>query len=85
MGKISPKSQLKFYVRRAVAGVIGIPFIAGAYTFLYLTFLVLGGDTNQTIDETYNNGLLIGGVVAVVVTFLPQFYKFVNYISGEGK
>lgn len=74
---------MKFYIRRAVAGVIALPFVAGAWCFVYLAFLMIGGEPNQSLTETFNNGLLIGSVVAIAFTFAPQFSKFVSKISGE--
>jgi uncharacterized BrkB/YihY/UPF0761 family membrane protein len=76
---------MKFYIRRAVAGVLAIPFVAGAWVFLYLMLLLIGGEPNQTISETFFNGISIGIIVAVMFTFSPQFNKFVSFLSGEGK
>lgn len=74
---------MKFYIRRAVAGIISIPFVAGAWVFFYLMLIVLGGEPQQGIDDTFENGLLIGSVVAIMITFAPQVSKFINKISGE--
>jgi hypothetical protein len=74
---------MKFYVRRAIAGIVSIPFVAGAYTFFYFTLLVLGGEPNQTIGDTYENGLYIGGTLAIVFVFAPQFTKFIKFLEGE--
>lgn len=76
---------MKFYIRRAVAGILSIPFVAGAWVFLYLMLLVVGGEPTQSITDTFNNGVSIGIIVAVLFTFSPQFNKFVSFVSGEGK
>jgi ABC-type cobalamin transport system permease subunit len=76
---------MKFYIRRAVAGIVSIPFVAGAWVFLYLILLLIGGEPSQTISQTFTNGVSIGIIVAVMFTFAPQFNKFVSFVSGEGK
>jgi hypothetical protein len=76
---------MKFYIRRAVAGIVSIPFVAGAWVFLYLVLILLGGEPQQTISDTFNNGLMIGTLVAVMFTFAPQFDKFVSRLIGEAK
>lgn len=74
---------MKFYIRRAVAGVIAVPVVAVAWTAVYFMLLVIGGEPQQTIGETFQNGLFLGGVLAVVFTFAPQFNKLIDKISGE--
>ena len=74
---------MKFYIRRAVAGVIALPLVAGAWCFLYLALIAIGGEPTQTLTETYNNGLLVGSVVAVMFTFSPQVSTFLNRVAGE--
>lgn len=74
---------MKFYIRRAVAGVVAVPFVAGAWCFVYLAFVIAGGEPTQSISETFSNGLMIGFIVAVMLTFAPQFSKFVSRITGE--
>lgn len=77
--------KLKFYIRRAVVGLISIPFVAGAWCFTYLALIVLGGEPQQTIDETFDNGLTIGWILAVMFTFAPQVSKLMNRITGENQ
>ena len=76
---------MKFYIRRAIAGVIAIPFVAGAWCFFYLLMLLAGGEPNQTLGDTFNNGLFIGSTLAVIFTFMPQFSKFLDFLTGENK
>lgn len=74
---------MKFYIRRAVAGVIAVPVVASAWVAVYFMLLVIGGEPSQTIGETFQNGLLIGWVLAVAFTFAPQFNKLLDKLAGE--
>ena len=74
---------MKFYIRRAVAGVIAVPVIAGLYTLGYLWLVIAGGEPTITSVEVFNNGLWLGGLVAVMLTFSPQVSKFLNRVIGE--
>jgi len=76
---------MKFYIRRAVAGVVAVPVVAVAWVAFYFMLLVIGGEPNQTIADTFQNGLLIGWVVAVMFTFAPQVEWALNKISGEAE
>ena len=60
-----------------------MPVVAVAWTAVYFMLLVIGGEPSQTIGETYNNGLLIGFVLAVAFTFAPQFSKLLDRLEGE--
>lgn len=74
---------MKFYIRRAIVGIIAIPFVAGAWCFFYLLLLLAGGESNQTLTETFQNGILIGVVLALVFTFAPQVNAFVEKFTGS--
>ena len=76
---------MKFYIRRAVFGLISIPFVAGAWCFVYLAFLLIGAEPSQSLTETYNNGLLIASTLAIAFTFAPQFNKLIDKFAGEDK
>lgn len=70
---------MKYAIRRALVGVISIPFVAGAYTFVYLALMVLGAEpTTSSLGETFANGVNIAIVIALILTFFPQFTKLVN-------
>lgn len=69
---------MKYVIRRAILGIVSIPLVAGAYVFLYLCLLLAGAETEQGISETFNNGLFIGGTLAIILTFYPQFSKLVE-------
>ena len=77
------RDKMKFYIRRAVAGLISIPLVAGAWCFVYLAFVIAGGEPTQNITETFANGITLGVVVAVMLTFAPQVSKFISRVSGE--
>lgn len=74
---------MKFYVRRAVVGLVSIPFVAGAWCFIYLAFLLAGGEPTQTISETFDNGLYIGITLAIAFTFAPQISRLLDKVVGD--
>lgn len=76
---------MKFYIRRAIAGLLAIPFVAGAWVFLYLLLIVIGGEPQQSIDETFHNGILVAITLAVSFTFYPQIIKFATILEKEDK
>ena len=69
---------MKYVIRRALLGVISIPLIAGAYVFFYLTLVLLGAEPTSSLTDTFANGVNVAIVVALILTFYPQFSKFVN-------
>ena len=71
---------MKYVIRRAILGIVSIPFVAGAWVFFYLLLLLAGAEPNQSIGDTFNNGMFIGGTLAVVLTFYPQLYNLMNKI-----
>lgn len=74
---------MKFYIRRAVAGMIVMPVIAGAYFVGYLALVGIGSQSGLFPQEAWNNGLLIGSVCAVALVFAPKLDKFISKIVGE--
>lgn len=73
---------MKFYIRRAVAGLVIAPLVATAYTLGY-SLLVFAGATPTTAfaDLWVGNGLFIGITLAVVFVFAPQFMRFVAWLE----
>ena len=69
---------MKFVIRRLILGIVSIPFVAGAWVFLYLLLLLAGAEPNQTISETFYNGVNIAVVLALVLAFYPQFSRLVD-------
>ena len=76
---------MKFYIRRAIAGIVAIPFVAGAWCFFYLLLLVAGAEPSQSLSDTFNNGLFIGWTLAVAFTFSPQLTKVLDKLTGDTK
>lgn len=74
---------MKFYIRRAIAGAIAIPFIAGAYFVVYALLVGAGADPTSTPAGVWANGLMIGTIVAVGFTFLPQVRWLERKLMGE--
>lgn len=74
---------MKFVIRRAVVGVIALPVVAGAYVFGYLALILAGAEIGASIEEIWNNGLLIGSVSAVMFAFATQVDKFLTRVVGE--
>lgn len=74
---------MKFYIRRAVAGTIATPVIAGAYFLVYALLVGAGGTPTSTPQEVFSNGLWLGGLIAVGFTFAPQTMKLVHAIERK--
>ena len=66
---------MKFYIRRAVAGVILSPVVALAYVIGCAVLIGLGAGASFTVGQAWANGFWLGGIVAVLFTFLPQVNK----------
>jgi hypothetical protein len=75
---------MKYVIRRAVLGAIAVPVVAGTYVFIVVLLGSLA-DTlwGMTLDEIWNNGLLIGSVSAIAFAFATQLDKFVSRLVGE--
>lgn len=66
---------MKFVIRRAVAGVILIPLMAVAYTLLYATLVILGGEPTSSIQQVFATGIGIGVIAGVAFQFLHKFIR----------
>lgn len=75
--------QMKYVIRRAVFGLVALPLVAGAYVFGYLVLASLANNNPLTLDEIWNNGLLVGSVSAVAFAFATQLDKLVSRVIGE--
>jgi hypothetical protein len=69
---------MKYVIRRLIVSALSIPFVAGAYTFVYLALIVLGADPAMSLAETFSTGINIAIALAFVLLFFPQISKFVN-------
>jgi hypothetical protein len=65
---------------RGLVGLITLPFVAGAYVFVYIAIGSLTNSFSSTIDEVWQNGLLIGVVWAVFLVFYPVITKLLNKV-----
>jgi hypothetical protein len=74
---------VKYVIRRALLGLISIPFVAGAYTFLFITLLAISPETDVTVSESYHNGIIIGITNAVIITFYPQLNEFLKKFTDQ--
>jgi predicted transporter len=63
---------------RGLVGLATLPFIAGAYVFLYIAIGSLTNSFSSTIDEVWQNGLLIGAVWTVFLVFYPVITKLLD-------
>ena len=69
---------MKFVIRRAVAGLIAVPVVAGLYVFGVAVLIGLGAGASFGIEQAWANGLVLGFASAVVFAFYPQLTKWVN-------
>lgn len=74
---------MKFVIRRAVLGLVALPLVAGAYVFGYVMLASLANSMPLTLDEVFNNGILIGSVSAIAFAFATQLDKLASRIIGE--
>jgi hypothetical protein len=73
---------MKFVIRRAVAGLLLMPVVAGLYVAGYVALGLLGAGMSVSFDEVWANGLLIGSVCAVAFAFATQLDKLVARLVG---
>jgi hypothetical protein len=69
---------MKFVIRRAVAGVVAVPVIAGVYVLGMAGLIGLGAGVSFSIEQAWSNGLVLGFASAVVFAFYPQLTKWVR-------
>lgn len=73
---------MKFYVRRAIAGLVIAPVVATIYTLAYVALVFAGGiPTTAFADLWAGNGLYLGTTLAVLFVFAPQFMRFVAWLE----
>jgi hypothetical protein len=70
---------MKFYVRRFIASLLALPIVLGAYLLLVglLATLTVGGGFDYTVLYP------IAFVWVGAITFAPDFWRFVQRVSGE--
>jgi hypothetical protein len=64
---------VKFTIRRAVVGAVGIPVVAGAYVALNAVLIGLGATPTASVVEVWNTGLVFGVAAAIAFTFSVQW------------
>ena len=69
---------MKYYIRRAIVGAIATPLVAIAWCAFYAMLILLGAEPSQSIADTFGNGLLIGSVLAILLTFAPQVKRLLG-------
>jgi hypothetical protein len=69
---------MKYVIRRAVAGVVAVPVIAGVYVLGMAGLIGLGAGVSFSIEQAWSNGLVLGFASAVVFAFYPQLTKWVR-------
>jgi hypothetical protein len=74
---------MKFVIRRAVAGLLLMPVVAGLYVAGYVVLGLLGAGMSISFDEVWANGLLIGSVCAIAFAFATQLDRLAYKIVGE--
>ena len=67
---------MKFYIRRAVLGIIATPVIAGIYFVGYAVLVGLGAEPTSTPQGVWENGLFMGGTLGVAFIFAPQIWAW---------
>lgn len=75
--------KMKFYIRRAVVGVLAVPVVAGVYTFIWLALIIAGAEASLSAEQVFQSGLGLGAIVAVMFTFSPQVSRLLDRIVGE--
>jgi len=73
---------MKFVIRRAVAGVLLMPVVAGLYVAVYA--VLVGAGANPTADFTavVGNAVVIGWAFVVVFAFWTQIQKFAEKVGA---
>ena len=63
--RLVEREVMKFVIRRAVAGVVITPLVAGLWFAIVVDLILLGAEPNATALEVWNTGLGFGVAVSV--------------------
>lgn len=74
--------EMKFVIRRAVAGLLLMPVVAGLYVAGYAVLVGLGAGATTDLSGVVANGVLVGWVFAFAFAFWTQLMKFAERIGG---
>lgn len=70
--------KIKFVIRRALAGVVIVPAVAGIYFVGYASLVGLGAMPTATASEVWENGITIG----ITLTLVLMFWEPLNKVAG---
>jgi hypothetical protein len=73
--------KMKFVIRRAVAGLLLMPVIAGVYVAGYAVLIGLGAEATTNLSGAISNGVLFGWVFVIGFAFYPQLMKFAEKVG----
>ena len=69
------RETMKYVIRRAVVGVLATPLIAMAWVLFVAVLVAFGAPPSLSVNQVWNDGLLLGVITAVLFTFAPLFTK----------
>jgi hypothetical protein len=73
--------KMKFVIRRAVAGLLLMPVVAGVYVAGYAVLVGLGAGATTDFSGVVSNGVLIGWVFVFAFAFWTQLMKFAERVG----
>jgi hypothetical protein len=73
---------MKFYIRRAVAGIILTPVVAGLYTLGYALLVIAGGNPGMNLTSTLATGVQVGVVVSLMLILAPQVSRLIDKMEA---
>jgi hypothetical protein len=71
---------MKFVVRRAVAGLLLMPVVAGLYVAGYAVLVGAGATPTSGFADVVSNAVVIGLAFVVVFAFWTQIQKFADKV-----
>jgi nitrate reductase NapE component len=74
--------EMKFVIRRAVAGLLLVPVVAVAYVAGYAVLVGLGAEATTDLAGAFSTGLFFGAIVAVGFAFATQLDKAITKVVG---
>jgi len=80
--------QLKYIIRRAIAGIVIVPATAVIYFVGYAMLVGAGATATSTAQEVWNNGLFLGVYLTIILMFWEligkAYDKFENFLERVG-
>lgn len=56
----------KYVIRRALAGIIITPSVAGIWVLVYGLLVANGAGQSSSLSEVWTNGLVLGSIISLV-------------------